>query len=436
MWHCADSRFCVRNDTLVIHQKIGGQSIFTWPVGADVDGMIDELLIYARENHLPMRFYPIGEKILEGIRMDKRLQPVMATYDRRWSDYIYSFEEAKEFKGRKFSGQRNHINKFKRLYGEPEIRFLTPEDMPKLNVMMEKYEAEHSGGKKMERLELEHTRQIIDTYTEFGLYAACMIMDDEIAAFSIGEVVGDMLLIHVEKALTRYSGIYPVMYNGFVNLVAKHHPKPLTIINREDDSGDPGLRTSKQQYQPIGMVDKYIVNTNSPAGKADKCPVVFGDNIVLTEIRESDKAAFLRLNTDVENNRFWGYDYREDASIVGDIDENTFYDSVQYDMLVGDSVNLAIRTSENGEMIGECVIWNFTHDGTAEIGCRLLPEEQGKGYGKAAFGAVAGYAREKLGVKVWARCHVENEASRRMIAGNNFKEVAKDGKVYLFEMIH
>ena len=39
--------------------------------------------------------------------------------------------------------------------------------------------------------------------------------------------------------------------------------------------------------------------------------------------------AYLSLNTDVENNRWWGYDYREDVSITGPVDEDTFYDSVQ-----------------------------------------------------------------------------------------------------------
>lgn len=430
MWHQKDSRFCIYNDTLVILQKLGSQTIFTWPVGKDVDGMIDMLLIYARENKLPMRFYPIVEENFEKLKNDKRLSCVLGTFDRNWSDYIYSFSEAMEFKGRKFSGQRNHINKFKRLYGEPTIRFITPEDMPLVKELLDKYEAEHSGG-KMEQMEQKHTREILDYYTELGLYAACMIVNDEMIAFSIGEIVGDMLIIHVEKALTKYQGVYPTMYNGFVRLVAEHLGHPLSIINREDDSGDPGLRTSKMQYQPIGLINKYMVNTNSPVGMMEENVVVKGDNVVLSKICEKDKNAYMKLNIDVENNRYWGYDYRNDPSIVGDITEDTFYDSVKYDMLVGDSINLAVRKSENGEMAGEGILWNFTHDGSCEVGCRLLPEYQGKGMGKAAFIALCDYAEKTLGLKLLARSHKNNEASKRMIGAAGFKEISeKDCYIY------
>ncbi|MBE6705435.1 MAG: DUF2156 domain-containing protein, partial [Ruminococcaceae bacterium] len=171
MWHRKDSRFCIYNDTLVIKQRLGDNSLFTYPVGKDVDGMIDELLIYSRENKLPMRFYPVTEEILERIKNDKRLQPVVGTYDRNWSDYIYSFEDMKEFKGRRFSGQRNHINKFKSLFGDPDIRFVKAEDMPEMRTFLEKYANEHSGGGKMEMYELNNTKQLLEVYSDLGLYA-------------------------------------------------------------------------------------------------------------------------------------------------------------------------------------------------------------------------------------------------------------------------
>lgn len=433
MWHAPDTRFCVWNDTFVIHQTVGGQPAFSWPVGADVDGMIDKLLVYARDNRVPLRFYAVDVVTLEVIRNDKRLQSAMWSYDIRWSDYIYSFEEAMTFKGRKYSGQRNHINKFKRLYGEPVIRFLKPDDMPKLEAMLTDYAAGHPFKNKMERLEFEHTKELLSSYAEIGLPAACLTVGDDIVAFSIGEIVGDILLIHVEKALTRYAGVYPTMYNGFVRLIAELQAHPLKLINREDDSGDPGLRISKLQYNPIGKVNKYLVHINSPATKLDKIPIISYGNIVVTQLRESDKDVYFILNTDIENNRFWGYDYREDASITGQVNESTFFDSAMYDMRVGDSINFAIRLDENGEMIGEGILWNFAADGSAELGCRLLPAYQGKGYGKAAFGTIAAFAEQSLNLKVWAKCYHENEASYHMITGNKFKMIRQDDNFYYFE---
>ena len=149
----------------------------------------------------------------------------------------------------------------------------------------------------------------------------------------------------------------------------------LTYVNREDDSGDPGLRTSKTKYHPVFMAHKYLVHSGSPAAQLAEIPTISSGGVVLTGIQERDKPAYLKLNMNIENNRYWGYDYREDVSITGQPDENTFYDSVMYDTAAGDSIDLAVRLSDDGEMIGETVLWNFTSHGTAELGCRILPDD-------------------------------------------------------------
>ncbi len=428
-----DVRYCIWKDTFVLQQDIGGQPAFTWPIGADPDGMMDMLLTYVHEQHLALRFFAIDEETLGHIQRDMRLQPAMQACDHRWSDALYAFEEIMTFKGETYSGQLSHINKFRKLYGEPIIHFLKPEDTPGLEAMLAEYRTEHPFESKMEETEFAQTRKLLDVYAELGLYTACMLVGDEIAAFSIGEIIGDTLLIHAEKALKRYSGAYPAMLHGFVRLAAEHIGHPLKYVNRADDAGDPGLRTSWQQYHPIRMVHKYLVHVHSPAARLEALPVITWGGIVLTQMRESDKMAYLSLNTDIENNKYWGYDYREDTSIIGPVDENTFFDAVQYDMHVGDSINFAIRLTEDGDMIGECILWNFAEDGTAELGCRLLPAYHGKGLGKAAFGALTAFAESKLGLRVWARCHHPNKASYQMITRNHFRMVRQDERFYYFE---
>ena len=108
-------QFCLWNETLSISETIGEQVAFTYPIGADPEGMIDELKEYARKKRLPLRFFSADEKTLEKIRGDKRLADAMWAYERRWSDYVYNTEDAMTFKGKKFSGQRNHINRLKKL---------------------------------------------------------------------------------------------------------------------------------------------------------------------------------------------------------------------------------------------------------------------------------------------------------------------------------
>jgi GNAT superfamily N-acetyltransferase len=435
LWNAGtDMQFCLWNDTFTIRQNVGDQPAFTYPVGKDPDGMIDELLQYVQEENLPLRFYPVSEQRLLELREDSRFDNAMGSYDRRWSDYLYSFEETKTFAGKKYSGQRNHINKFRKLYGEPKIRLLKPEDQPKLDVMLTHYEAEHADANLLERMELESAKNLLALCECFQMITACLEVSDAIAAFSIAEIVGDMLVIHVEKALLEYEGAYPTMYNGLVRLVDRLFPGKCTTINREDDSGDPGLRTSKQQYHPIDMVHKYLIHVNTPAARVPQDLVLQAGPVVLTRIRPEDIPACFALNTDVENNRYWGYDYREDASLTGPVCEGLFYHSILYDNACGDSVNFAIRETEDGAMIGEGILWQFTSRGDVEIGCRLLPAYHGRGYGTAVFGAMARYASKELGLSCKARCYHENLASYKMITKNGFVLSDEEEEFYWFTL--
>ena len=434
MWNGGyDVRFAVWNDTFIMSENIGEQPAFTWPIGKDISGMIDELIEYVSANNIALRFCEIDDKTLDIIKNDKRLKPATFAYEERWSDYIYSFSEALTFKGNKYKGQRNHINKYKRLYGDPVIRFVNDGDVKDIELFFSEYEKEHPGANSLEIAELEQTKKLLGVSDELGLYAACLKNNGKIAAVSIGEVVADTLLIHVEKALRRYEGIYPTMYTGFVNLIAGHIGRPLALINREDDSGDEGLRISKMQYHPAGRVNKHLVHIDSPAARISAIPVLKGEGITLTPFYPGDKKAYLKLNTDIENNRFWGYDYRDDQEIFGTIDENTFYDGALTDMKAGDSLNFAVRLSEEDEMIGEVILWNFTPC-SAELGCRLMPKYQGRGYGKAAFKTAARFAKTELKVKVRAKCFVENTASYKMIISSGFKQTERDEKFFYFNL--
>ena len=427
-----DIRFCIENDTLILWWDENDQPCFSLPVGAESEKMTAELLDYARENDLSLRFYPVSKKQLNALENDERFQPLRSCCSRMWSDYIYCFEDVLTFGGRKFSRQRNHINQFKKLYGEPELRFIEKADEKDILHMLKRYEEEHPERSRFEDWELRKTKQILQDFDKYGMLAACLTVEGEIAAFSIGEVVGETLVIHVEKALREYEGSYPVMYQGFARLVCEHLGRPLAYINREDDSGDLGLRTSKLRYHPVFIEDKYIVFAGSPASKVSELPVIDGGKVFLTPFRKTDKREYFVLNTDVENNRFWGYDYREDICIPAEPDENVFYDALMEDMQLGDSINFAVRLSEGGKMIGEGILWHFTPDGKAELGCRISPEYHGRGYGSSVIRMLAEFAQETLGLRCWAKFYLENSASYRICEKAGMRFMKQDEEFFYF----
>ena len=260
IWHPGQNlQFATYHNTFIVKMNIGDEPAFSYPYGDDVDGAIDALIEYVKANDLPLVFWGIDEKRLGMIEEDKRFHTVHANYDRRWSDYLYSFEEMVSFKGRKFSKQRNHINKFKSLYGEPDLRGISEEDLPAIRELLDEYRVTHAGN-KVEENELQGNDRILEHFQELGLYGVVLYVQDKAVAFSIGEIVGNMLIVHVEKALTQYSGVYPTVFNSFMRYMQSRKGESIQIVNREDDAGDLGLRTSKIRYKPICLLKQLFIH--------------------------------------------------------------------------------------------------------------------------------------------------------------------------------
>ena len=110
MWHnYINIYYAIYNDTIVFKAEIGEGDLFSYPIGNDIDGMINELIIYVENNNIPLRFSGLNLDDIE--YLNNIFKNNKYSYDFDFSDYIYSFSEASTFKGKKFSGQRNHINK-------------------------------------------------------------------------------------------------------------------------------------------------------------------------------------------------------------------------------------------------------------------------------------------------------------------------------------
>ena len=79
-----------------------------------------------------------------------------------------------------------------------------------------------------------------------------------VVAFTVGDLQGDTLHIHIEKADREVPGAYEMINKAFAADMTTRHPQ-LRFINREDDAGDPGLRQAKLSYHPLELLKKYNV---------------------------------------------------------------------------------------------------------------------------------------------------------------------------------
>ena len=117
--------------------------------------------------------------------------------------------------------------------------------------MREKNAATDAEAEKIEEL-LDN----LDLYESFGFFGGLLRVNGNVIGFSFAERIGDTMFVHIEKADIRYDGAYQMLVSSFASHFS--HPDVL-FINREDDTGNEGLRKSKLSYQPIKLLPKYVV---------------------------------------------------------------------------------------------------------------------------------------------------------------------------------
>ena len=416
---------------LVLKGSKRGKEYFFYPLSengdiAEEEKAIEKIEDYCRERDLPLRYINVPEEKV-GFLCSRYETGIHIENVRAWQDYLYYAEDFRHFAGGKFAGQRNHVKKFYQRY--PSARFVPFQagDEKKILDFLKEYEkTQFFKSDYYAKWELKMVKKLVPKMTELGIFGGYMQVDGKVVSFAAGERVKDMLVVGVENALRGYDGIYPATAQAFVRAFADDG---VVYLNREDDSGDLGLRKSKLQYRPCRMVKKFSLFVDKPLQKAERLPKIRTERLVLKRIPDSDGAAYARLAGDVERNRFWGYDYRESLGRKT-ADEKFFLRLIRNDWRRRGEMSLGIY--ESGRLIGEAVLHRFGYRGQAEVGVRLLPEYEGRGYAREAVRAATDYAFIAFGVeRMEAKCYKENARSASMLEGAGMRRCGED-ETYLY----
>lgn len=397
-------------------------TVFFLPIGENFNGAIKEIERYTVEEGLPLKFMCVEEEQMSFIR-ERYGDDFVAEYDRDFSDYLYDYEKLLNLVGKKFSGQRNHINAFNKTYPNATFKKFEKKDVSRVKEFLKEYKKEHTGGGRIEKHEFKNTLKLVDNLSLANYLCGYMEIDKKMVSFTLGEYAGETLIIHVEKALKDYRGIYPTTFNSFLKLCKKDG---INFINREDDSGDLGLRTSKTQYQPERLVHKHFVEIKKPM-KIKKAPVLKGEKVVLSKLTDNDKDFYFKLYTAKSLNKYWGYDYKKD---IKNPTADAFFDMQHSDFKNKNNLCLAIRNKLTKAPMGEVVMHNFSYDGEVEIGVRLLKKYHDNGYAKESVKLVSEYAKHVLNLTPVAKCYLQNEKSLNSLKSAGFIVDFTDDKYY------
>jgi hypothetical protein len=185
------------------------------------------------------------------------------SYQRDLADYVYEREKLASLAGKKYHGKKNHVNKFVRTYPDWKYEPITDENVEDCFQMAMEWRREEGISDEKIDPELEEVRSelavslnALRLLKELHLTGGCLRVNGKVCAFTIGEPLSsDTYVVHIEKALPEIEGAYTMINQQFV----QNEMDGFTYVNREDDTGDEGLRTAKLSYRPVMMTEKGIV---------------------------------------------------------------------------------------------------------------------------------------------------------------------------------
>jgi len=422
-YHWAEVAGC-----LVIRCQDGDRWLFDYPVAGpegNEEAALAAIEAVCTENGKVPVFSVVPES--RTCRLLARYPYVQVSDIRTWRDYVYYRQDLQLFAGRRYSGQRNHIKKFRALCPDAEVRRLTEADRAAIDQFWQDYETEFPKGDNVKaRDELELAKRMLRMLNRSWFIAGGMFDGEKIVALALAEKCGETLIIHIEKALYSYTGVYPAMVQAF----AEAFGEGCQWINREDDAADRGLRTSKLQYGPAKLGSKFCFEVqNELMRHVDAIPELKTERLTLSALTEADIPAYNALVLDGERNRWWGYD---DVGGLGKpVEERSFFEVAETDFANRQAVNFAVRL--DGKLIGEAVLYHFDYRGGAELGCRIDAAYAGHGYGTEAFAAVANWGLYTVNLnRVVAKCFKENQASYKMLS-SCMRRSGEDETFFYFE---
>lgn len=229
-----------------------GNVYYNIPLGGDRREAVAALLAEVDDGTEPVRFTTVPETCLPAFPCRCRIEE-----QPDYADYLYLASDLAGLRGRKYSSQRNAISQFRRQNEDWSFQPVDPGNLEDIRDFFYAFRR-NAGDGDTEREENHRVKEVLLNMEAYGMMGGVLRAGGRVTGFSLGEIVGDTLFVHIEKADRTCKGAYQMLVNQFV---LRYAGEGILYVNREEDMGDPGLRAAKQAYHPVNLLKKYVVET-------------------------------------------------------------------------------------------------------------------------------------------------------------------------------
>ena len=227
--------------TIVLTGSDKGKCFFVCPFALPRPELLEELFV--RCLCMKLATSPQAEQL--------RAAGYEVTEDRDNFDYLYRREQLATLAGRALQRKRNLVHAFERTH-DYRCEPLAYDRIGDALRVLEGWRAQAH-----DLADYAPAKEALELAESFGLAGRITYVEDQPGGYALGEyaVGGTMFIVHYEKTVPDIKGLYQ-----FINMdLARALPAQVTLINREQDLGDPGLRQAKLTYRPCGFLQKYRV---------------------------------------------------------------------------------------------------------------------------------------------------------------------------------
>jgi len=242
-------------ECLLLARRLGDDLHLLQPIGKPTDACCDGLLAAAVALPYPLQMVYVAKDYIE--KNPRFCAHFVAEEDRASANYIYVARDLAELAGGRYAKKRNLIAQFQTLHPDWQAQ---PLDVGcgELCRQILLGIAHEDGIDPDDTSHLEELRALDFTMTNFDALeqnGVLIRVEGKAVGFAIWERQNvEAAAVHFEKALRAYKGLYQMVNRETARAVvaAGFH-----LINREEDTGDPGLRQAKLSYSPLDITPVF-----------------------------------------------------------------------------------------------------------------------------------------------------------------------------------